>query len=107
MSVIRGVDGSKAGWLCLSVLPGETCPTVAVFGRDARTLFAEPAIITTIHIPIGLPSAGTRRVDSKARGFLGPLKSSVFPAPVRAANLCLLIGAHKRPLSAYRKAQSR
>ena len=83
MSVIRGVDGCKAGWLCLSVRPGETRPTATVF-PDALTLFAEPAIVTTIDIPIGLPSIDTRRVDSKARRLLGPMKSSVFPVPVRA-----------------------
>lgn len=84
MSVIRGVDGCKAGWLCLSVRPGETRPTAAVFGRDARALFEESAIVTAIDIPIGLPSTGTRRVDSKARRLVGPMKSSVFPVPVRA-----------------------
>jgi len=41
--------------------------------------------VTTIDIPIGLPSIGTRRCDVKARSLLGRLKSSVFPAPVRAA----------------------
>lgn len=84
MSVIRGVDGCKAGWLCLSVRPGEARPTVTVFSPDARALLAEPALVTAIDIPIGLPSTGSRRVDGTARSFLGPLKSSVFPAPVRA-----------------------
>lgn len=87
MSFIRGVDGCKAGWLCLSVRPGETRPTATVFGPDARALLAEPAVVTAIDIPIGLPSTGGRRVDCTARRLLGPLKSSVFPAPVRAT-LC-------------------
>ena len=84
MNLIRGVDGCKAGWLCLSVHPGETRPIAKVFGADARDLLAEPAIITTIDIPIGLPSNGKRAVDDEARKLLGPLKSSVFPVPVRA-----------------------
>ena len=84
MSVIRGVDGCKAGWLCLSLRPGESRPSASVFDPDAKALFAEGAIVTAIDIPIGLPSSGTRRVDKKARSLLGPLKSSVFPAPVRA-----------------------
>lgn len=84
MSVIRGVDGCRAGWLCLSVRPGETEPDVAVFGPDARALLVEPALITAIDIPIGLPSTGKRAVDDKARSLLGRLKSSVFPAPMRA-----------------------
>ena len=84
MSVIRGVDGCKGGWLCLSVRPGGTEPSATVFNVDARDLFAQEALITAIDIPIGLPSNGPRVVDVKARGLLGPLKSSVFPAPVRA-----------------------
>ena len=84
-SAIRGVDGCKAGWLCLSVPPNETCPEVKVFGSDGRALLQEAALVTAIDIPIGLPSTGRRRVDEIARSLLGPLKSSVFPAPVRSA----------------------
>jgi predicted RNase H-like nuclease len=84
MDVLRGVDGCSAGWLCLSIRPGEIQPTASVFDADARALLAEPALVTAIDIPIGLPCDGSRSVDRKARGLLGPLKSSVFPAPVRA-----------------------
>ena len=84
MTVIRGVDGCKAGWLCLSLRSGESRPSASVFDPDARALFAEVATVTTIDIPIGLPSSGARRVDMKARSLLGRLKSSVFPSPVRA-----------------------
>lgn len=84
MTIIRGIDGCKAGWLCLSLLPGESHPTARVFDIDARTLFEERAKITAIDIPIGLPTAGTRQVDQTARKLLGPMKSSVFPTPVRA-----------------------
>jgi predicted RNase H-like nuclease len=38
-----------------------------------------------IDIPIGLPAVGPRRCDLEARRLLGPRRSSVFPAPVRAA----------------------
>jgi predicted RNase H-like nuclease len=58
MSVIRGVDGCKAGWLCLSLRPGESRPSASVFDPDAKALLAEGAIVTTIDIPIGLPSSG-------------------------------------------------
>jgi len=37
-----------------------------------------------IDIPIGLAPAGPRRADVEARRRLGPRRSSVFPAPVRA-----------------------
>ena len=84
MSIIRGVDGCKAGWLCISMRPGENCPIARVFAPAAQALLDEVATVTAIDIPIGLPSSGTRRVDVKARKLLGPLKSSVFPTPVRA-----------------------
>ena len=38
-------------------------------------------------MPIGLPEAGTRACDREARALLGPRRSSVFPAPLRAALL--------------------
>lgn len=37
-----------------------------------------------IDIPIGLATAGPRACDREARRLLGPRRSSVFPAPVRA-----------------------
>jgi predicted RNase H-like nuclease len=52
----------------------------AVMARiDDGTLTA-----AAIDIPIGLPPAGPRRADVEARRQLGPRRSSVFPAPVRA-----------------------
>ena len=38
-----------------------------------------------VDIPIGLPREGVRRADVAARAFVGPRRSSVFPAPPRAA----------------------
>jgi predicted RNase H-like nuclease len=84
MDVIRGVDGCKAGWLCLSARPGEVRPGVTVFAPDGLALLTQSAAVTAIDIPIGLPSSGNRRVDVAARSVLGRLKSSVFPVPVRA-----------------------
>jgi predicted RNase H-like nuclease len=37
-----------------------------------------------IDIPIGLPESGPRQADIEARRQVGPRRSSVFPAPVRA-----------------------
>lgn len=84
MSIVRGVDGCKAGWLCLSLRSGERYPSASVFDVDAQSLLSEVSTVTAIDIPIGLPSTGARRVDIKARRLLGKLKSSVFPVPVRA-----------------------
>ena len=41
--------------------------------------------VVALDIPIGLPDAGARACDLAARRCLGPRRSSVFPAPVRAA----------------------
>lgn len=83
MSVIRGVDGCDAGWLCVS-LDLETGRVSAQIFKDAQALFSEPAVVTTIDIPIGLPSGQPRRCDGEARALLGPRAGSVFPCPVRA-----------------------
>jgi len=85
MGTIRGVDGCAEGWLSVSVELGGGRPVARVFPSDARALLSESSVVTAIDIPIGLPSAGVRRCDIEARSLLGPLKSSVFPAPVRAA----------------------
>lgn len=37
-----------------------------------------------VDIPIGLPESGPRRCDVEARAMIGPRRSSVFPAPIRA-----------------------
>jgi predicted RNase H-like nuclease len=37
-----------------------------------------------LDMPIGLPRSGRRAADAAARALLGPRRSSVFPAPVRA-----------------------
>ena len=41
--------------------------------------------LVAIDVPIGLPERGPRACDREARGLLGARRSSVFPAPVRAA----------------------
>jgi predicted RNase H-like nuclease len=41
-----------------------------------------------IDIPIGLPERGARACDVQARALLGPRRSSVFPAPLRAIVGC-------------------
>jgi predicted RNase H-like nuclease len=60
--------------------------TVDVFS-SAAALFADAAefAVLAIDIPIGLSASEPRAVDRAARQFIGPRRSSVFPAPVRAA----------------------
>ena len=84
MAIVRGVDGCPAGWLSLSLDAEDGTPTPQVFG-DTASLLCQPGDLTAIDIPIGLASSGVRRCDEEARLLLGPRRSSVFSAPVRAA----------------------
>lgn len=80
---IAGVDGCPAGWLRLE--RDESDVSAAVFAR-ASALFADADRFDAIaiDIPIGLPDASPRGVDSVARKLIQPRGSSVFPAPPRA-----------------------
>lgn len=82
---IGGIDGCPAGWLRLQRDESTPHVSAAVFGT-ADELFkdAECFAVLTIDIPIGLPDSGPRDCDLKARAFIQPRGSSVFPAPVRA-----------------------
>lgn len=83
MTIIRGVDGCPGGWLAATFEPATAVTSFAVY-PSAATMFAVPALVTTVDIPIGLPGTETRVVDTVARRMLGPRASSVFPTPVRA-----------------------
>lgn len=85
MGVIVGIDGCRAGWLCLT-------KDLATGAIVARILPAVDMLLTIdprpqlalIDVPIGLPDSGSRECDIKARAHLkAPRSSSVFPAPVR------------------------
>ena len=60
--------------------------------RSVRELIAQTdrdeLTAVAIDIPIGLPDRGRRACDVEARARLGPRRSSVFPAPVRAVLHC-------------------
>jgi len=82
--ILAGVDGARAGWLCVSVDPSGP--------RSARASLVErldgvEADITVVDIPIGLTDAKrpARRVDTCARKLIGPRRSSVFTPPCREA----------------------
>ena len=88
MAVI-GVDWAKDGWLAIRVTAFSAGGwDVRVF-RTVAELFDEwgDASLVLIDIPIGLPDSTrpTRTVDRLARRRLGERRSSVFPAPGRAA----------------------
>jgi predicted RNase H-like nuclease len=84
MDIVRGVDGCIEGWLSISLDLNGGRPFAKVFPQDARGLLSESSAVTTIDIPIGLPTTGARQCDGDARRLLKTRRSSVFPAPVRA-----------------------
>lgn len=87
MGRVGGVDGCKAGWICVTRSPrgDDLGSTVARTADDLAELAATLEVVA-IDIPIGLPESGVRSCDREARRLLGrPRGSSVFPAPVRAA----------------------
>ena len=81
-----GVDGCRAGWICVTRQLGSQDVASACF-ESARVLFSQrpsPNLIA-IDIPIGLTNCAARDCDRAARQLLGrPRSSSVFPAPIRA-----------------------
>ena len=84
MAIVAGVDGCKAGWLCLAKDFGAGLITSDVFSNAQELLQQEPQpAVTAVDIPIGLTEAGPRQCDLEARQLLGPRRSSVFPAPIR------------------------
>jgi predicted RNase H-like nuclease len=87
---VAGVDGCRAGWVvATSEREGElrlevVGPFDVVAGRVADGSLA----LVAVDMPIGLSDCGPRRCDVEARALLGPRRSSVFPAPVRAVLAC-------------------
>jgi predicted RNase H-like nuclease len=78
-----GVDGARGGWVAFALGPGggwSLHPTAAeLWGAHGHRSSL------WVDMPVGLPGGpGGRRCDREARVLLGPRRSSVFSAPVRA-----------------------
>ncbi len=87
--VVAGVDGCRRGWVVAS---GPARPTgeidihvVADIAPVIEDVERGLLALVGIDIPIGLPDQGRRRCDVEARRLVGARRSSVFPAPPRAA----------------------
>ena len=79
-----GVDGCKHGWL--AVVGNLPSCRLEVHRRFESILSNHPDALVVVDIPIGLlDSAEGRRVDKLMRNQLRRRRSSVFPAPSRAA----------------------
>lgn len=85
MSIVRGVDGCKKGWISVSLDLSNGEVSAQLFGTAAELFAGDRYEVLGIDMPIGLPDTDTRACDSEARKLLGPRRSSVFPVPVRAA----------------------
>ncbi len=88
-AVVLGVDGCRAGWVGVVLDGGSASALVGATIGDLVTAarLAHPDLGTVgIDIPIGLPDDAPRSADLLARQRLpAARKSSVFPAPTRAA----------------------
>ena len=87
---VAGVDGCRAGWVvAVAEVTGD--------GPVVRSVAVEPTLgpllgrvgcgevqVVALDMPVGLSADGPRAADRAARAALGPRRSSVFPAPVRA-----------------------
>ena len=83
--LVIGVDGCKTGWIAVALGDGRHPEAHYLSSIAALDSLAHDASAVAIDIPIGLPVAGRREADLKAREFLGPRRSSVFFTPVREA----------------------
>lgn len=87
MSVLAGVDGCPAGWICIrkDLDSGALASQIYVVASDLFDHQPAPDVIA-IDIPIGLSESQPRFCDVAARQVLSPHRhTSVFPAPLRAA----------------------
>jgi predicted RNase H-like nuclease len=84
---VLGIDACKPGWIGVTLDDGGTS---AYFSTQVSDLAGQaqadgPILVVAIDMPIGLPDRGRRAADVLARAAVGPLRSSVFMTPVRAA----------------------
>jgi predicted RNase H-like nuclease len=82
---LAGVDGCRAGWLCV-IASGDGRPLTAVVTVSLGVLLHDLSrgSLIAVDVPIGLADRGARPCDVDARRCLGSGRgSSVFPAPLR------------------------
>jgi predicted RNase H-like nuclease len=86
MAVVAGIDGCRAGWLCLTRDSATGAVEARILASISELLNLAPRPdVVVVDVPIGLTDAGPRTCDREARVRLkAPRASSVFPAPVRS-----------------------
>lgn len=83
--VLAGADGCKAGWVLAGQTHGGRVRVEVV--ADVPAMLARVEGVLAVDMPIGLPDGVRfpfRPCDHEARLRLGPRRSSIFPAPLRA-----------------------
>jgi predicted RNase H-like nuclease len=81
MAVLLGADGCGRDWL---VVRHDTATAhTSAFLSTTQDIAHLDFDVLAIDIPIGLPEAGRRPADARARTLVGPRRSSVFPSPIR------------------------
>lgn len=85
MAIVAGLDGCRAGWLCLTKDLETGTIVASIFPSISALLDLNPRPdAAMVDVPIGLTDSGPRDCDLLARAHLrAPRSSSVFPAPVR------------------------
>ncbi len=85
-AVVVGMDGCRGRWMTVRADPDRTLSARLV--DDPAPLVTEAragaVAVIAIDMPIGLLTDRPRPADRAARVLLGPRRSTVFPAPVRA-----------------------
>ncbi|MEW6179104.1 MAG: DUF429 domain-containing protein [Chloroflexota bacterium] len=82
-----GLDGCRAGWTAAWLKPPQGGVSIGLFASFQQAVQAHADCREIwVDIPIGLSGGGVvRRLDAAMRSVLKTRKSSVFPAPSRAA----------------------
>lgn len=84
---VAGVDGCPGGWVIVRV---DATDRLRIRDISVSTTFQEllgrtaACAAVAVDVPIGLPDTAPRQADGMARKAIGPRRSSVFPAPMRA-----------------------
>jgi predicted RNase H-like nuclease len=89
VTLVAGVDGCKAGWLCVLLDASTGAPRDAFIKKTLAEIAAlEAAVRIAVDVPMGVEVFATpvgRGCDTALRRELGSRQSSVFAVPARAA----------------------
>jgi predicted RNase H-like nuclease len=88
VAVVAGLDVYRGGWVAVVVADGAYAGSLTAPTFPQALAEVGDAAVIGVDIPIGLPSSGAREADLLAAAFVGPRRSSVFPAPAAGVVAC-------------------